>query len=197
METNKNTGHVVAINLLPDRYPTNLHESEFWECLGRAVATFGFLENVLARAIFSFTAIRSYNEEEIEQAYNEWLPKLENALKDPLGSLVDSYGKAVRDNPEATIMDLNELLSDLREASKVRNVICHGFWSIPDENKASVPFFVNRKMEIFEMPIDIKFLNNLQTHTTDLACSVINTVTHMGWQFPGGSGPGNIIWKSD
>jgi len=168
----KNKGHVVAIESLPDRYPTNLHEPEFWECLGRAVATFGFLENVLARAIFAFTATRQYREEEIEKAYSEWLPKLENALKDPLGSLIDSYEKAVRDNTEATIENLNVLLNDLREASKVRNVVCHGFWSLPDENNVSVPFFLNRKMEKFETPIDTKFLNQLQTHATDLCCSV-------------------------
>ncbi len=197
MEKNRSKGHVVAIESLPGRYPTHFHAPEFWECLGRAVATFGFLENVLARAIFAFTATRSYREEEIEKAYSEWLPKLENALKDPLGSLIDNYGKAVRDNPDATIENLEKLLDDLREASKVRNVICHGFWSLPDENAASIPFFVNRKMEKFETPVDTKFLNQLQTHTTDLCCSVINTVAHMGWQFPGGSGPGNTIWKND
>lgn len=178
---------------LPDRHPTHAHDAEFWECLGRTVATFGFLENILLRAIFSFTATQPYNEDEIEKAYSEWIPKIENALKDPLGTLIDNYGKSVRDNPDSTTANLDELLKDLREASKIRNVICHGYWGMPDENKASVPFFVNRQNKKYNTPINTTFLNKLQTDTANLAYAVMNTVLHMGWQFPGSSGHGKEI----
>jgi len=182
---------------LPHQYPMNYHEPIFWEFLGRAVATFGFLENVLARSIFAFTATRKYSEDEIEEAFNKWLPTLEKALKDPLGALIVSYERAVRGHPDVKIEDFDELIKDLKEASKVRNVICHGSWGLPDKNNASVPFFVSNKMEKFETSVDIDFLNQLQSHATDLSCSVINTVTHMGWKFPGGSGPGSEIWQRD
>src|SRR5947209_8488671 len=83
---------------LPVQFPTHLHPAEFWEALGRVVATFGFLEETLGKAIFSFTATLQYPETEIQAAYEKWLPTLQRALSDPLGGLIDSYGKAVREN---------------------------------------------------------------------------------------------------
>jgi hypothetical protein len=94
----------------------------------------------------------------------------------------------------ATISNLDELLDDLREASRIRNVLCHGSWRMPDTNGASIPFFVNRQQEVFETAIDRRFIIQVQRHAADLICSVINTVTYMGWQFPGANGPGKVIW---
>ncbi|MCI0466534.1 MAG: hypothetical protein L0Y57_05950, partial [Beijerinckiaceae bacterium] len=37
---------------LPAQFPTHLHPPAFWEALGRVVATFGFLEETLGKAIF-------------------------------------------------------------------------------------------------------------------------------------------------
>lgn len=187
--------HVVAVDKLPLEFPTHRHSSDFWQALGRAVATFGFLEETLGKAIFSFTAMRSYSDDQIEEAYRVWLKTLERALSNPLGNLTDSYGKAVRDDGDASIKNLDELIADLRAAAVVRNVICHGSWGVPDDAGRSLPLFVNKRIEKFETPIDIAYLDQLQRHTAELACAVINTVTHMGWQFPGSSGPGNPILR--
>lgn len=186
---------VVNQSALPSEFPTHALDSNFWECLGRTIATLGFLEEVLAKAIFAFTATTQYPEEEIEDAYSKWIPTLKKSLSDPLGGLIDKYGKVVRKNSEATIEDLDDLVYDLHAVSKMRNVLCHGSWRTPDQKGASIPFFVSRQNEIFETPIDIDFLNNVRRHTVELICAVINTVTHMGWQFPGTNGPGEVIWK--
>lgn len=194
MEKEKHASCVINRDALPEKFPTHRHEPLFWESLGRVVATFGFLEDTLCKAIFSFTATTPYSEEDIQQAYIEWLPTLERALTDPLGNLIDAYGKAVRNNPHTTIENLDTLLDDLRETSKIRNVLCHGSWGLPDSIGASIPFFVNRKKEVFKTPIDTLFINQVQEHSVDIICAVINTVTHMGWQFPGSNGPGQVIW---
>lgn len=196
MKSTKRVGHVISRSALPERFPTHRHEPAFWETLGRAVATFGFLEEVLCKAIFAFTATTHYEDDEIEDAYEAWLPTLERALVDPLGNLIDVYGKAVRDNHESTIENLDDLLKDLREASKIRNVICHGFWGVPDTNGATVPSFVSKQKKVFDTPVDILFLERLQRSTNNLACTVIDSVTHMGWQFPGSTGPGETIWSA-
>lgn len=118
------------------------------------------------------------------------------APSDPLGNLIDAYGKAVRDNPEATIDNLDDLLSDLRKASKMRNILCRGSWRPPDANGASLPFFVNRQKMVVESVMDCQFIDQVQRHTAKLACAVIDTVTHMGWQFPGSAGPGKAILET-
>jgi hypothetical protein len=124
---------VVDLKKLPPLFPTHGHSPIFWENLGRAIATFGFLEEVLGKAIFLFTATTLHEESEIDAAYQNWLPTLERAITDPLGNLIDAYGKAVRNNSAATIenlekLNLEKLLDDLRKASAIRNVLCHGSW---------------------------------------------------------------------
>ena len=183
-------GHVIALDSLPEKFPTHKHEACFWESLGRTVATFGFLEEILGKAIFVFTATRPYEESEIEKAYAEWLPLLEHALIDPLGNLINTYGKAVREHQNVKIDNFNDLLDDLRKASAMRNILCHGSWRLPDSNGAALPFFVNRQKMMVDSPMDRQFLDQVQKHAADLACSVVNTVTHMGWQFPGTYDPG-------
>jgi len=181
---------VVDVAGLPEGFPTHLHSFEFWAELGQVVATFGFLEETLGKAIFSFTGTREYPDAELAAAYEKWLPTLKRAISDALGGLIDSYGSAVRTHGKATISNLDDLLTDLRNASAVRNVLCHGSWRPPDALGRSLPLYVNRKDEIFETSIDIAFLRQTRAHVVELACAVINTVTHMGWQFPGSSGPG-------
>ena len=69
---------------LPEMFPTHRHSPQFWEQLGRTIATYGFLQEVLGKAIFAFTATRNYPETEIDAAYQAWLPQLERALTDQL-----------------------------------------------------------------------------------------------------------------
>lgn len=188
---------IVNMDALPVDFPTHRDDAEFWERLGRAVATYGFLEEILGKAIFSFTATKRYEAAEVDAAFEEWLPRLENALTNPLGNLIDQYGKAVREHPDAVVETLDDLLAHLREAARLRNVLCHGSWSTPDENGASIPLFVDRKLNVFDAPIDCTFLNQVQRHVAEISCAVINSVTQMGWQFPGSRGPGTPIWDRD
>lgn len=184
---------VVDKSNLPPLFPTHLHSAAFWEALGRTVATFGFLEETLGKAIFAFTATTRYPESEVEVAFRKWLPTLDRALIDPLAGLIDTYGKAVRSNSEATITNLDDLLTELRKASVIRNVLCHGSWRLPDANGKSLPLFVNKQRMVWDTPIDIPFLNQTQKAVAELASEVVTTVTHMGWQFPGSRGPGKPI----
>lgn len=186
---------VVDIKNLPASFPTQRHSAAFWENLGRTVATFGFLEEVLGKAIFAITATTRYPESEAEAAFEKWLPTLERALIDPLGRLIDAYGKAVRGNSDTTITNLEDLLDELRKASVIRNVLCHGSWRKPDANDKSLPLFVNKQKMVWDAPIDIAFLQQTQRAVAELACEVMNTVTHMGWQFPGARGSGKTIFE--
>jgi hypothetical protein len=143
------------------------------------------------------TGTRKYEAHEIEGAYEAWLSELEKALSDTLSPLADSYGKAVRENQDSTIGNVGELVQRIKEAGAIRNVLCHGSWRVPDNEGKSLPLFVKRKKgnpEVFETKIDISFLRQVQDEVRNLACDVIDTVTQMGWQFPGGGGPGERIW---
>ncbi len=163
--------------------------------LGRTVATFGFLENVLARAIFVFTGTKEYSEDELQAALEAWLPKLERSLTDTLHPLVNTYAKAVKEHNHAPPDGFEALISDLRNAAELRNVLCHGAWmKAPDTNGATIPFFVRAKdNHYFNDPVDISYLERTQRAVSRLAVAVVDTVTFMGYQFPGSSGPGRPL----
>jgi hypothetical protein len=195
MAMNKINGSIIDRDKLPLHFPTHRHTPEFWEQLGRTIATYGFLEEILGKAIFAFTATREYSENEIEAAYREWLPQLERALTDQLWNLAESYGKAVRDNPASTTSNIDEIVEAIKEATIIRNVLCHGSWRGPDVNGASIPLFINKRRQLFVTAIDSSYLRQIQKQVVHLICSVIDTVTAMGWQFPGGAGNGKIIFE--
>lgn len=181
---------------LPALYPTHAHPGPFWEQLGRTVGAFGFLEEVLGKAIFAFTAIRNFSEDEIENAYKAWLPKLEKALSDQLCQLVKIYGTAVKESQHSTVENIDELVQAIKDAAKVRNILCHASWRVPDEEGGSLPFFVSFKNEVCETKFDIASLRQIQYHVRELACAVIDSVAQTGYAFPGGIGPGERIWHS-
>jgi hypothetical protein len=195
MDDNEVSRSIIDRSKLSPLFPTHRHSPQFWEQLDRTIATYGFLEEVLGKAIFAFTATRPYGADEIDAAYRAWLPQLERALSDQLWNLAESYRKAARDNPATTIENIDELVEHIKKATVIRNVLCHGSWRTPNANGASVPLFVNRQKQVFDTPIDINYLRQVQSHVIELICSVIDSVTHMGWQFPGGAGSGKPIME--
>ena len=73
MDENDINRFVIAQEQLPEKFPTHRHQSEFWESLGRAVGTFGFLEAVLGKAIFALSGTRPYEEDEIKSGFGDAL----------------------------------------------------------------------------------------------------------------------------
>ncbi|MCZ7912288.1 hypothetical protein O9X94_23425 [Agrobacterium leguminum] len=181
-----NAGHVVKFDELPDAYPTHRNQADFWEWLGRVVGTFGFLENTLARAIFAFSGTREYAEEDVQSAFAAWVPKLEKSLSDTLYPLIKTYEQEVLSHQHTKPENFGALIRDLKEAAELRNVLCHGSWSVPNAEGASVPFFMRSKDKmVFDSPVDVRYLKQTQKGTMELAVAVINTVTVMGYRFPG------------
>ena len=68
---------IIDRDSLPPMFPTHSHAPEFWEQLGRTIATYGLFEEVLGKAIFAFTTTRRYSLDQIDAAYQAWLPQLE------------------------------------------------------------------------------------------------------------------------
>lgn len=183
---------------LPPLFPTHRHDPAFWCSLGRAVATFGYLEEMLKKAHLALTGTYPAPEDEDEAAaaVDEWHGSLERSIISTLNPLIDTVAKAAKDHPELRHQNLDEFVTKLRAAAKVRNLICHGSWGAPDANGASVAFYVSgrkRPEAVNATPVTVAWLDRLQAHTAELACGVIHLVTHMGYQFPGGAGPGRSV----
>lgn len=175
----------------PEGFPTHWHPPAFWEALGRAVSTFGFLEDILGRAIFTLSAARQVPEENIEQELEGFLKTLRKNLTDALGGLIKRYDAVIRADPAANDAIPSDLLDGLYKVLKYRNALCHGSWGPPNDHGQCVPRFfrsVDGEVQRFETPIDVQFLIDLQKHTAELTCGVINSVTQRGLKFPGANG---------
>lgn len=109
-------GSIINKDAVPAQFPTHAHEPKLWEALGRAVATFGFLEQTLAKAIFALTGTKSCSEDAVSEAFKKWVPKLEKALSDTLNPLIDTFAKAVNEHQDANIRNFDDLLDELRKS---------------------------------------------------------------------------------
>ncbi|MEG9624948.1 hypothetical protein [Pseudomonas guariconensis] len=187
--------HLIDRDRLPTDFPTHRHSSEFWEQLGRAVATFGFLEEILKKAIFALTATRRYAPDEIEEAFGRWERKLGQTLTDTLGRLTKDYGQALRAHPKGVVANVEDLIERLHRAAILRNVLCHGSWQAPREEGRSLPTFVSNELMIFNTPVDTLYLQQIRRGIVELSCDVIESVTGIGLQFPGSNSPGQPIWS--
>lgn len=179
---------------LPPDYPTHAHAPHFWEELGRTVAAFGFLEEMLSKAIFALTGMKEFDPDGDPDAFAEWITTLEKTITGQLGALIGTYGKALADNNLTKDNDYTGLITGLSMAKDIRNVLCHCSWGIPDDQGQTVPRFVNRKLQVFETPVDTQFLQTTRKAVMGMTCDVLDSVTSLGVQFPGSESPGQQLW---
>lgn len=196
MSKKKAISATVDRNSLPEFYPTHLNVPEFWEALGRAIATICFLEETLGKAVFALTATKRHSPSKIDDEYAKWIPTLETALSNPLVNRAELYQKAFNSHDEVQGKDeLEKIVGHIKKLATTRNVLCHGSWQKPMQDGTTLPFFVNKNKEVCCSTFNVEDLNLIQRHALELACAVIDSVTLLGWEFPGGGGPGKPIYE--
>lgn len=178
-------GQVVNRDALEPDFPTHHRDPLFWEELGRLIATFGFLEWVLGRAIYVLTATRTVDEVAAPLALEKWEQQLKVALTGTLKELTELYDSVAKSNRKFCYDGHSDLVAELNKISTLRNALCHGAWGPPDELGDSPLFFVNKQMEKFDTKISAPFLKQTRLHVREVAIDIINVVTSRGYTFPG------------
>ena len=130
----------------PKQFPTHRHPPEFWEELGRCIATFGCLEYALFQACFLFTGNKvcpaeTHSVKEMKEKVMEWENDVGKKLSDTLWPLIVKFEKAIRDYPNAKTDGLEELLIHLKEGVDIKNMLCHACWPSPVRNGFTKPFY--------------------------------------------------------
>lgn len=186
------TNLIIDQDRLPLAWPTHRHSEAFWSALGRAVASFGFLEWTLRRAIFALTGDHPAPSEEVElqQAMTEWSDRLTKVTTSTLVTLAKAFETAAQAHGRADVAYVSELVRDIKEAAHVRNAICHASWN-PITADSAQPMYIAavvggvKEPSVFETSVDVAWLDQVQRHAAALACSTMDVVTTLGLAFPG------------
>lgn len=179
---------------LPKDWPTNPGETAFWEELGRTVATFTFLEDILARAHLALTATRKYEDsEQAEAAYSHWVKELKQSLTDSLNALTDKIERAFNSDDRVAPDIGAGIVARLRELRVWRNALCHGAWeNFGADGSAHLRHFRNSPdgPEQLEGRLTLDTVSRIRAETTELAVDIVDVVTAAGVRLPGSALPG-------
>lgn len=185
---------IVDQEALPAGWPTHRQSDAFWIALGRAVASFGFLEWTIKGAVLALTGDRlaPNDDVEIQEALSAWGKQLMRASTATLVPLTKAFEAAAAGHGRANIVYVAELVRDINAVADLRNAICHASWN-PLTDESARPMYIAavaggvREPSVLETTIDVAWLNQLQRQVAELACSTINVVTTLGLPFPGSS----------
>ncbi|MFN4297686.1 MAG: hypothetical protein ACK4FB_12680 [Brevundimonas sp.] len=186
------TSLMIDQDRLPMAWPAHRQSEVFWSALGRAVASFGFLEWTLRRAIFALTGdhLAPTDEVELRQAMADWNDRLTKVSTSTLVALAKAFETAAQEHGRADMAYVSALVRDIKEAADVRNAICHASWN-PISADSAQPLYIAavvggmKEPSVFETSVDVAWLNQVQRHAAALACSTMDVVTTLGLAFPG------------
>ena len=97
-----------------------------WEEIGRNVATFGMLEDLLPRALYIITGHQRVDEaEDAKQQVEAWCAELIKNMSDTLGGLAYSLEASWKKRDGGLHPENAEVVQEIRALAKVRNRVCH------------------------------------------------------------------------
>lgn len=157
------------------RAPDRLSD-EMAQAIGHAISAFGFLEEALKRAIFSLTR-KELGEDVSEAAVQKWLRRMEEIADDTLGTLIDSFGAAMR---QSRIPDSHSLTDALGEVRLKRNLLCHASWRPGSQPGHWHPTFINTRGERYPEDMTPADVHAIHAQTLQAARRVVSIMRATG-----------------
>lgn len=106
--------------------PVHEPSSLFWEEIGRTVATFGMLEDLLPRALYKITGHQAVDADgDAEQQVKEWCAALIRNMSDTLGGLANTLETAWKDRDGQLHPENADIVKEIQALASVRNQVCH------------------------------------------------------------------------
>jgi hypothetical protein len=161
----------MALPRAPDRLSDDMAAA-----IGHAVSAFGFLEEALKRAIFSLTR-QQLGQDVTEAALQAWLHRIEEIADDTLGTLIDSFGAAMK---HARIEGRDALSDDLRQLRLMRNLLCHASWRPGKAPGQWHPTFINTRGERFPDEMDPAAVHAIHADTLRAGRRVVSIMRGTG-----------------
>ena len=153
------------------------------------MASFGFLEDTLARTCFALTGSRECRQEDVNEAYIQgWIRSLEVSLYDNLGRLIKRIRDALTDDDRIPPEVGSSIVERLRNLSVWRNALCHGAWTDFDaDGFARLRFFrkTNEGPEMLDDRLSQEKIARIRAEAIDLTILLMDVTRSIGVPFPG------------
>ena len=185
---------VVDRERLPEDWPTNRGTPAFWEELGRTVAAFTHLEDMLARAYFGLTSSRQYADiEEATAAFSQWEKALKELLTDSLYSLTSKLRQAFRDDARVPDDFADNTIARLDALRVWRNALCHGAWQgFASNGSTSLRHFRSGDdgPKQLEDRLTLATISSIRAETVSLTLDLVDILSSARVRYPGTTLPG-------
>ena len=120
---------IAELKAVVEERPIQPASEALWEEVGRAVATFGTLEDVLARTLYVITGHQKVKEDDApDEQVEEWCEKLISHMSDTLGGLAHVLGAAWNERDGVLHRGNKEIVDEITAVAKERNRLCHKAW---------------------------------------------------------------------
>lgn len=149
----------------------------FAAALGQIIASFGWLEEVLKRALYSLDRARLADDLS-DADLGRWLRHMEDIADDSMGTLVEQLDAALRRAPGiADRVAINDRLTAIKAR---RNLLCHASWRPTQTHGRWHPAFVNTKGVAFPDDFSVEDLTELQAEVLSLGQRIIRLMRDTG-----------------
>ena len=120
---------IEELKTLLEDTPVHDPSSLFWEEIGRTVATFGMLEDLLPRALYKITGHQTVDEEgDAQQQVKVWCAALIRNMSDTLGGLAHTLETAWTNRDGELHSENADIVKEIRALAKARNQVCHAVY---------------------------------------------------------------------
>lgn len=166
---------------VPDGWPTHELPSDLCEEIGRTIATFGFLEYVIKRAILELSKpTKSINDSD----YKEWERSLELTATTAMAKLTGKLGEVLEPDSRLSQVRVTRIVEVIKEKADLHNALCHGTWIQydPASGDATLQYFPRNDPRHSQFVLSRAILARVRYETVEVAREVMGAVK---WKVPG------------
>lgn len=161
--------------------------ADFAAALGQSIAAFGWLEEVMKRAIYALDRARlaqDLNPDEMER----WTKHMNDVADDSMGTVIDQLDAAMRRHPG--VQHRLEVTDELQALKQFRNLFCHASWNPTKTEGRWHPAFVHSKTGPFGDDFSAEEINAVSQRTHVLGERILKIMRRTGYEgkWPGDDG---------